>query len=856
VLIREIFLIYLPFALLMAAIFVIEINRRLKRREDFLFITVCLCVIFWFTCNLLMLLTGNIIIVNLLYHIKIISVGYTPVFLLFFMMKFYRVFDKVPRHAIPLMLIVPTLTAIVCLTGHWHNLLVSRYDIVSLAPVRNFTILWGPWFWVHTAYSYILIMVTAGVNLINHFRKPSLYRTPSSFMVAGVIVSLLSNIVTITHIFPSFLDTTVIGVGLSLFLYNIAIINNEKSRFARYTQRQVLHYLNELIFVLDEKQKIVDSNKPAEQFFMALGIPIASAMLKGITDALQEKGKQVENDFYIEDGTTPIILNLRVHDLTDESGITIGYIAVFTDVTQNRQLTDLLKAEKTIQDRHIQVIIDNAPVPIVLFSSDAVFILSTQSFMELVGIKNSEFLKDKSFRQVFSLFSSDDWIIRMEGLFRTALETNTIQSTDEKIKTDQSGKLRDYAIKIVPFSYGKTDTDGILVIMNDQTEIIYARDQANASSKAKSDFLATMSHEIRTPMNAIIGMTDMLRKTELNEQQIFISESINKSSKALLALVNDILDFSKIEAGKFELSHGYFDVMEMLEHIKSIFNVLFIQKGLEFRFHVNSNIPKIIFSDENRIKQVITNLLSNSLKYTHEGYTALNVYCTDAGSLRFEVEDTGIGIKKEDIENLFTPFKQVDKVTNKNIVGTGLGLSIAHHICQVMNGSLEVNSTYGKGSVFSATFPVIKGDDSNLKSREAEFIQFTSPGTSALIVDDIEINLMVAEAILQEYDIEVTTAKSGHEAIELAKQKEYNIVFMDHMMPGLDGIETTMELRKLGNHWANVPIVALTANATTEAQELFLASRMNDFMAKPIDAQLMNACLYKWLPKDKVVLSK
>jgi diguanylate cyclase (GGDEF)-like protein len=332
----------------MAVIFVIELNRRLKRKEDDMFILTCFCVVAWFVANFLMLLTNDMQVISYLYHGKIIFVGYFAVFLLFFMLKFYRVFHKVPRFCIFLMLVIPSLTALVCLTGPWHSLLVERFDVVSLAPVRNFNIVWGAWFWVHTAWSYIMAMAVAVINLVYFFRAPKFYRTASSFMVAGVGVTLLSNIITLAHVFPSFLDTTVIGAGLSLSLYNKAIISNEKSQFARYTRRQILHFLDEYIFVLDDKKIIVDANQPAAEWFLAQGIPLTSATLHSVTDALRAKGKQIENDYYIEDIPFPIILNLRVHDLTDENKNAIGHIAVFTDVTENRILIERLEAKAKI----------------------------------------------------------------------------------------------------------------------------------------------------------------------------------------------------------------------------------------------------------------------------------------------------------------------------------------------------------------------------------------------------------------------------------------------------------------------------------------------------------------------------
>jgi len=516
-------------------------------------------------------------------------------------------------------------------------------------------------------------------------------------------------------------------------------------------------------------------------------------------------------------------------------------------------LRAVLSAEKSKQERHLQVIIDATPDVIILLDRATHFILSTQFFLDLVGVPNIGFLHHKSFREVFSPFSDPDWLGHMEGILQKALATNEIQITNEKIDVGGSGHVRDYTVSVVPFSYGREGNDGILVLFTDLTNVISARDQARAASAAKSDFLATMSHEIRTPMNAIIGMVDMLEKTTLDERQTFLSKNLKNSSKALLNLVNGILDFSKIEAGKFELAEDYFDLLLMIDHLQAVFTILFTQKGLEFHVNIAANIPNIVFADENRWKQVITNILSNALKYTQKGYVIVNIYCPDEASIRFDVEDTGNGIKDEDLERVFTPFEQLDKVTNKHVVGTGLGLPITRKICSLMRGAVDVKSVYGKGSVFSVTLPIVRGEASDLKSKD-EFLRFTAPAARVLIVDDIEINLFVAEAILGEYGISPTLALSGHKAIEQAEQTEFDLIFMDHMMPGIDGIETTLKLRKLGGYLEHVPIIALTANATVEAQEIFAKNGLNGFIAKPIDLVLFNICLHKWLPKEMIIL--
>ena len=381
-------------------------------------------------------------------------------------------------------------------------------------------------------------------------------------------------------------------------------------------------------------------------------------------------------------------------------------------------------------------------------------------------------------------------------------------------------------------------------------EIVALKKVAETANTTKSAFLASMSHEIRTPMNAIIGMLELLTHEPLDDRQMNYVKDINHSATSLLSIINDILDMSKIESGKMELIPIDYDFLAFLDNMHSMFTYVAEEKGLEFRFDVDDDAPHYLYGDDIRLRQVIVNICGNAVKFTETGYVGLSV--KNAGdTLIFEISDTGRGIKKEDIDNLFSAFQQTDSVKNRGITGTGLGLTICKSFIDLMGGSIEIESEYGIGSAFIVAIPLIQGDAEKAAAASVpKGRNLYAPNAKVLIVDDNAFNLKVAVGLLNLVHIDAETASSGQQAIEMVQNKDYHIVFMDHMMPDMDGVEAAASMRALGEKYDKLPIVALTANAVSGAKEFFLDNGFNDFVSKPIDIREIITVLEKWLPKE------
>ena len=410
-----------------------------------------------------------------------------------------------------------------------------------------------------------------------------------------------------------------------------------------------------------------------------------------------------------------------------------------------------------------------------------------------------------------------------------------------------------------------------------QEELESALKAAQEANRAKSEFLASMSHEMRTPMNAIIGLSELL----LSDRMVMgeVRENLDKVYSAgvtLLTIINDILDISKIESGKFEIIPAEYDIPSFINDTVTM-NIMRIgEKPLEFKLSIDETLPGLLFGDDLRIKQICNNLLSNAFKYTNEGSVEWQVSFErekegDGGWLISRVIDTGIGIKPENIQKLFTDYSQVDTKSNRRIEGTGLGLSLTKRMVDIMGGSVTIESEYGKGSAFTVRIPQKTVTDTQIgaevaenlrafryfedkRARNTKLTRIRLPYAKVLIVDDVPTNLDVARGMLKPYGMQVDCVNSGQQAIELIRKgaKRYNAVFMDHMMPDMDGIEATRIIRaEIGTDYArSVPIIALTANAIVGNEEMFLQQGFQAFLSKPIDIMLLDSVIRQWV-RDK-----
>ncbi len=546
-------------------------------------------------------------------------------------------------------------------------------------------------------------------------------------------------------------------------------------------------------------------------------------------------------------------LTLENKKLTRELNLNVTTLSRLRNTASYQEhFAATMAKEKSRQERHFAMIVQNSPDIMFMLDNALMFTMCTDAFLRDANIPNAGYVKGQAFEKVFGAFAEKMWIKRYLERFDGAVRGGKVLAFDETLDFHQGEGVRNFAVTIAPITYEEGERGGVLVIMRDLTDILNAKEGAEAASRAKSDFLATMSHEIRTPLNAIIGMADIMHNTELSEQQRFYLMNIRNSSNALLMIVNDVLDFSSIEAGKMEIAEKPYDLLATLGKLESVYRVLFEQKGIVFGVYYAKDLPRGVLGDEKRINQVLTNLLSNALKYTREG--SVDFFATvEGGELCFGVSDTGIGMNREEVDRLFRPFEQFGNTKHKSISGTGLGLAITDRILRLMHGRIDVVSEVGSGSMFTVHVPLKAADLPPCDDSASREAGFTAPGARALIVDDIELNLMVADAMLEKYGMQVELAISGSEALALVKEKAYDIIFMDHMMPEMDGLEAVRRIRALGGWCQSVPIVALTANAIEGMREMYLLNQFTDFIGKPIDPDLMHACLRRVLPNELVV---
>ena len=393
------------------------------------------------------------------------------------------------------------------------------------------------------------------------------------------------------------------------------------------------------------------------------------------------------------------------------------------------------------------------------------------------------------------------------------------------------------------------------------------KQEIEALNVAQNRFFSSMSHEIRTPINTIIGLNEMILREDVSEEVAEDAANIQTASKMLLHLINDILDMSKLESGSMVLTPVEYRTGDMIAELVNMFSGRAKEKGLEFRVSVAPEVPAELFGDDIRIKQILINVLNNAVKYTNAGSITFSVQCgAQEGNVRnvlYSVSDTGVGIKKESIPYLFTAFKRVDEEQNRKIEGTGLGLNIVKQLVDLMGGTITVNSIYTQGSTFLIELPQqVMGEETvgaldlsarSGGSRAAYRARYEAPDASVLVVDDNGSNLLVVSKLLRSTKVKVTTASSGEEALRLTQENAYDVIFMDHMMPEMDGVECRRRiLDQTGGKCRESKVIALTANADGESRALYEREGFDGFLTKPIDGDALERELYRQLPQERV----
>ena len=400
-----------------------------------------------------------------------------------------------------------------------------------------------------------------------------------------------------------------------------------------------------------------------------------------------------------------------------------------------------------------------------------------------------------------------------------------------------------------------------------------ATDQAKRANSAKSEFLANMSHEIRTPINAVLGMNEMIIRESTSKSITTYARNVESAGRNLLSIINDILDFSKIEAGKMEIANADYKLSSVLNDVTNMIVFKARQKDLKFSVNVDEALPDGLYGDEVRVRQVITNILNNAVKYTHEGSVTMDVSgeMSDDGemlNLVVKISDTGIGIKEEDLPKLFRKFERVDLVQNNTVEGTGLGLSITQNLLRMMEGHVSVESVYGEGSTFTIhlpqriTSPEPIGNfhekfERYVHALKAYHESFKAPDANLLVVDDTDMNLTVIEGLLSKTAINLDTASSGMEALSLTLKTKYDLILMDHRMPNMDGTQTMNAIRsQTDGQNIDTPIICLTADAVSGARAKYLEQGFTDYLSKPVEGPELEAALIKYLPDEKIIVQE
>ncbi len=671
-----------------------------------------------------------------------------------------------------------------------------------------------------------------------------------------------------------------------------------KDRIDKDTLIRILKTIPSNIFFKDTEEKYVFSSHNYSQMGLddddiygktdrdirndSSNIDQIEAMDKEILESGTGKRYVLKSDIFGEVRYSDIIKE----PVKDDNGNTIGIVGLVNDVTMaTRELSNMLENEKAYQkamragaflaynvNLSTDILIDDLKELVDGVELDLLAMLNMKApckyseFIEnwankmIVEKYRDEFIKNHSPQRLISLYKNGEIEVAKE----LNIEIIGKDGNNQEIWMNESVLLMENVEnEVIAFITLKDVSKERREERQLKQQLEAAAKEAKAANEAKDRILANTSHEIRTPMNTIVGMADVLLRDETDEKKIEYLNNIKNAGEHLLEIVKDILDFSKIESGKVEIVPAIYDIRARIDDLEKLLRERIGNKNIDLLIDVDENIPKYLYGDATRIRQVIINLVNNSIKFTKDGFIKFTVKMlemTDSEITEYvSVEDSGIGIKEEDIDKLFSAFNRLDRENTANIEGTGLGLAISKQFIELMGGEIKVESKYGIGTKFSFTIKQglvreqdIKKNDEIKSVKDYAGRPFKAPKAKILLAEDNVINVKVFKALVAPTKIQVDVAENGKIATEMVERNDYDLVLMDHMMPVMDGIEATEAIRHFNSDKRDIKIIALTANAVVGMKEQFLEAGMNDFMTKPIQIKELLAMLRMYLPEEYI----